>query len=77
MMFNFLPGQTFPPHKHPGVNVQLLVIEGEGTFTVDGEAMVAIKGDVLFLSSEEEFGFVNTGAEKCSLFVLLNRIASE
>lgn len=76
-VLNFAPKQALPVHKHPGTNVYILVVEGEGTFTVDGEAVKAKKKDLLLFAGEEELAFVNDGQENTSLYVMLNKIPDE
>ncbi|MRH41367.1 cupin domain-containing protein [Aquibacillus halophilus] len=76
-ILNFKAGQSLPAHKHPKSNVQILVLQGEGTFTVDGEEVVAMQEDTLFLTGDEELAFSNTGPENVSLYVMLNRIPDD
>lgn len=76
-VLNFAPNQALPAHKHPGTNVFIQVIEGSGTFTVDGEKMAVSKQDILHFTGEEEMAFMNDGAENTSLYVMLNKIPDE
>lgn len=71
---NFLPGQTMKAHSHPGKELYLVVIEGSGTFTVDGEEIMATKGDVLFCGEKERIGFDNNGDNRTTLFGTLTEI---
>src|SRR5690554_4010680 len=73
-LLNFQPGHTLPAHKHPGADLQLLVIEGEGTFTVDEKDVPVSKGDVVFLTGDEMLSFANTGNTDTSLYVVLHKI---
>nr|WP_316245669.1 cupin domain-containing protein [Robertmurraya massiliosenegalensis] len=76
-VLNFTPKQSLPTHKHPGTNVYLLVVNGGGTFTIDGKEVVAKANDVIVADGEEEFAFVNDTDENTSLYVMLNKIPSE
>lgn len=71
---NFLPGQTMRAHSHPGKELYLVVIEGSGMFTVDGEEIMATKGDVLFCGEKERIGFNNNGDNRTTLFGTLTKI---
>jgi quercetin dioxygenase-like cupin family protein len=75
-VLNFSANQSLPAHKHPGTNVFIQVIEGEGTFYVNGEALPANKLDVLHFTGEEEMSFVNNG-RNTSLYVMLNKVPDE
>jgi len=55
------PGEEIhPPHKHPEEEF-LMVIEGEGTWSVKGEESPARAGDILFSVPGEYHGIKNTG----------------
>ncbi|MFS0862621.1 cupin domain-containing protein [Fredinandcohnia sp. 179-A 10B2 NHS] len=76
-VLNFMPNQALPAHKHPGTNVYLLVLDGEGTFTIDQEVSKVKKNDVILCNGEEELSFVNDGDQNVSLYVMLNKIPDE
>lgn len=76
-ILNFKPGQSLPAHKHPGSNVQLLVLNGNGTFNIDGKDVEVVKEDTIFITGDEELAFSNTGSENVSLYVMLNNIPDE
>nr|WP_251025875.1 cupin domain-containing protein [Bacillus sp. ISL-47] len=76
-VLNFMPGQELPVHKHPGTEVYLMVLQGEGTLTIDGNPTEVAERDVIHASGEEEFSFKNTGDEPVSLYVMLNKIPDE
>ena len=75
-VLNFSNNQALPPHKHPGTNVFIQVIEGEGTFHINGEAVPVNQKDVLHFTGEEEMSFVNGGGNT-SLYVMLNKVPDE
>ncbi|WP_017754171.1 cupin domain-containing protein [Calidifontibacillus oryziterrae] len=75
-VLNFEPGQKLPAHKHPGTNVYLLVLQGEGTLTIDGNEVPIVKDDVVLCGGEEEFAFAN-GSSNTSLYVMLNKIPDD
>ncbi|WP_335871850.1 cupin domain-containing protein [Bacillus sp. 2205SS5-2] len=76
-VLNFAPTQALPKHKHPGTNVYLLVLDGEGTFTIDGKDVKAKKHDVIVCHGDEELAFVNDGEQQTSLYVMLSKIPDE
>lgn len=76
-VLNFEPGQTLPAHKHPGTNVYILVLNGAGTFTIDGNQRELKEQDVLLIDGDEELSFENTGDQPVSLYVMLNKIPDE
>lgn len=76
-LLNFMPGQQLPEHTHPGTEVYLLVLDGEGTFMIDGKEVPVSANDVVHCSSEERLAFQNTGTNPVSLYVMLNKIPNE
>lgn len=76
-VLNFMPGQQLPEHTHPGTEVYLLVLEGEGTFIIDGKETTVAANDVVHCSSEEKLAFNNNGNNPVSLYVMLNKIPNE
>jgi quercetin dioxygenase-like cupin family protein len=73
-VLNFEPGQSLPAHKHPGSNVYLLVLQGKGVFSFNGEQIDVVKDDVVLCTGDEEIAFTNTGTTNVSLYVMLNKI---
>lgn len=76
-VLNFEPGQSLPTHKHPGTNVYLLVVQGEGAFIIDGKEVPVQKDDVLVSDGNEEFAFTNNGSSNASIYVMLNKIPND
>jgi quercetin dioxygenase-like cupin family protein len=76
-VLNFLPEQQLPPHKHPGSEVYLYIVNGSGTFLIDGAETVVTEGDVVHVSDQEEMAFQNSGSEPVSLYVVLSKIPSD
>nr|WP_026021834.1 cupin domain-containing protein [Bacillus timonensis] len=76
-VLNFMPNQELPPHKHPGSNVYLLVLSGEGTFSIDEQEVKVKKNDVIVCNGDESLSFVNNGTENVSLYVTLTKIPDE
>jgi quercetin dioxygenase-like cupin family protein len=76
-ILNFMPGQELPTHKHPGTDVYLLVLEGNGTMIADGASSEVTTGAIIHVSGDKDFAFKNTGNEKTSLYVFLNKIPDE
>ncbi|CAM3842317.1 cupin domain-containing protein [Mesobacillus thioparans] len=76
-LLNFMPGQELPKHTHPGTEVFILTMQGEGTFTVDGEEVTAAANETVHLSGSEELSYKNTGSDPVTLYVMLNKIPDE
>lgn len=76
-VLNFKPGQQLPEHTHPGTEVYLLVLEGEGTFIIDGKETPVTTNDVVHCGSDESLAFKNSGNNPVSLYVMLNKIPNE
>lgn len=74
-MLNFLPDQEMRPHNHPNRELYLLVMEGSGTFNIDGEKFEAKQGDVLLCNEDEQIGFVNTGGKNVSIYVTMTKLS--
>lgn len=76
-VLNFLPGQQLPSHKHPGTEVYLYVVNGSGTFIIDGKETEVSEADLVHVGGEEEMAFNNNGNEPVSLYVVLSKVPSE
>ncbi|GAA3716542.1 hypothetical protein GCM10022378_03490 [Salinicoccus jeotgali] len=74
-VLNFLSGQKMPEHKHPGCELYLNVLKGEGRFTVDGEEISVTKDDVIHIGGDEMIGFLNDSEAQVSIYVTMNRIS--
>lgn len=76
-VLNFMPGQELPEHTHPGTEVFLLVLDGEGTFIIDGNETAVKANDVVHCGSGERLAFKNSGNNPVSLYVMLNKVPNE
>ncbi|MFK9094107.1 cupin domain-containing protein [Bacillus salipaludis] len=76
-ILNFLPGQQLPTHKHPGTEVYLYVVTGNGTIMIDGTESEVAEADLIHVNSEEEMAFKNSGNQPLSLYVVLSKIPGE
>ncbi|WP_428908548.1 cupin domain-containing protein [Niallia sp. Krafla_26] len=76
-VLNFKPGQEFPTHTHPGSDLFLTVIDGQGTLVVNGQETEIAVNDVIYAEGDEEFSFKNTGNEPVSLYVTLCKIPND
>jgi quercetin dioxygenase-like cupin family protein len=73
-LLNFLPGQNMKPHNHPGRELYLNVLEGKGTFSIDGDNVEVSEGEVMYCDPEEQIGFTNTGEKKVSIYAVMTKI---
>lgn len=59
------PGQGPALHYHPYEEV-FVILDGQATFTIDGENLVAHKGDILLAPAYAHHKFVNSGQGRLS-----------
>ena len=65
----FLPGkQLQPPHQHPDEEFQY-VIEGEGTWSLNGEERPLHAGDLMYTKPWDWHGIRNSGDKPLKFFV--------
>ncbi|WP_186580138.1 cupin domain-containing protein [Aquibacillus kalidii] len=76
-VLNFKPGQSLPAHKHPGTNVHLNVVQGEGVFNIDNQEVTVVERDVVVVTGDEELAFHNNSQANTSLYVVLSKIPSD
>ncbi|WP_210364402.1 cupin domain-containing protein [Bacillus sp. REN3] len=76
-LLNFMPGQELPAHKHPGTEVYILTLQGEGTFTIGGAEVKASANEAVHCAGSEELAYKNTGNDPVTLYVALNKIPDE
>jgi len=74
---NFMPGQELPKHQHPNTDVYILVLEGNGTMTVDEQSTAVSTGDVIHCEGSEQFSYKNSGDEPSSLYVVLSKVPND
>lgn len=64
------PGeQIHPPHQHTAEEF-MFIVEGEGTWSMNGEELPAKEGDVFYASPWDWHGLTNTGDETLSFFIV-------
>lgn len=76
-VLNFMPGQKLPAHKHPGAEVYLFVLNGQGTIIIDGKETEVKESDLIHTSDDEELAFTNSGNEPVSLYVVLSKLPNQ
>lgn len=64
VLLGFLPGQILPRHTHEHEHEVFDVLEGCGTVWLDGKAVQARAGAVIFVPAGVEHGFENTSAAR-------------
>ncbi len=68
----FEPGQSMPPHPHPGaLEVILYGVEGEGALVIEGEEKPFRKGDLIFSKGDVPIGPKNPGKDRFMVLVVL------
>ncbi|WP_340026017.1 cupin domain-containing protein [Paenibacillus sp. FSL K6-1096] len=75
-ILNFMPGQQLPVHKHPGADVYILALNGEGTIHVNGEESPFTQGEALHIAGDESFAYSNNSGAPSSLYVVLSKLPS-
>ncbi|MEC5423178.1 cupin domain-containing protein [Virgibacillus sp. C22-A2] len=73
-VLNFLPKQQLPAHYHPGHELYLHVLQGNGTFTIDEIAVEVTKDDVIHVTGDENLAFTNTGENNVSIYVTMSKL---
>lgn len=73
-LLNFLPGQEMKQHSHPGKELYLLVIEGNGQMLIDNQEISVEEGNVIHCQAEEEVGFINSSKQNVSIYVTMTKI---
>ena len=58
-LFVLDPGGRIPAHKHPNIEHEQFVLDGEMTVGLDGEVHTASEGDVLFIPAETPHWYEN------------------
>lgn len=76
-VLNFMPGQKLPAHKHPGAEVYLYVLNGNGTIIIDGKETEVKAADLIHTNDVEELAFTNSSSEPVSLYVVLTKLPSQ
>jgi quercetin dioxygenase-like cupin family protein len=67
----FEPGQMHALHAHPGMDKLYLVVEGEGTFLLDGQELPMRSGDLLVAPQGVPHGIRNGGADRLLVLAVL------
>jgi mannose-6-phosphate isomerase-like protein (cupin superfamily) len=66
----FLPGKRLqPPHRHVNEEFQY-VIEGSGTWTLNGEEIPLRQGDLMYARPGDLHGIANTGSGPLRFLVI-------
>ncbi|WP_342437337.1 cupin domain-containing protein [Paenibacillus sp. FSL L8-0436] len=73
-MLNFMPGQQLPAHKHPGADVFILALKGNGIINVNDVEQDLAEGDVIHLAGDESFSYRNNGHQPASLHVVISKV---
>ncbi|MBK5270700.1 MAG: cupin domain-containing protein [Bacteroidia bacterium] len=69
-VLEFLPGkQLQPPHQHENEEFQY-IIEGSGTWFLNGKETPIQKGDLMYAKPWDMHGISNTGADMLKFFVM-------
>ncbi|WP_151737847.1 cupin domain-containing protein [Paenibacillus tengchongensis] len=75
-VLNLVPGQELPAHQHPGSDVYILCLKGNGTIQVNDAEEAFSEGEVIHVAGDERFSYRNSGEEPASLYVVLAKIPS-
>jgi quercetin dioxygenase-like cupin family protein len=67
----FEPGQSHALHAHAGMDKMYLVIEGEGTFLLDGAELPMRAGDLLVAPEGVPHGVRNSGPGRLLVLAVL------
>jgi len=67
----FEPGQSHALHAHAGMDKVYSVVEGEGLFLLDGQALPMCAGDLLVAPEGVPHGVRNTGQGRLLVLAIL------
>lgn len=67
----FEPGQEHSPHAHAGTDKLYYVLEGEGTFSLDGREMVMTAGQLLVAPEGVAHGVRNSSKGRLLVLAVL------
>src|ERR1044071_9579378 len=67
----FEAGQSHDLHTHAGMDKMYYVLNGEGTFLLDGQQLSMRAGDLLIAPSGAPHGVKNTGTQRLLLLAVL------
>lgn len=70
-MLNLMPGQSVPPHPHPGANVFMYVVEGTGTFIIEEKELTVSEKDVVHCEDKEMLEIRNNGDQPLCIYIVL------
>lgn len=73
-MLNFMPGQKLPVHKHPGADVYILALSGDGAIHVNEEDFSFSQGETVHIAGDESFAYTNNSEAPSSLYVVLSKL---
>jgi len=69
-VLEFLPGkQLQPPHRHTNEEFQY-IIEGSGTWFLNGKETPILKGDLMYAKPWDMHGISNTSTDTLKFFVM-------
>lgn len=68
------PGSTVGYHKHDNNEEMYIVLEGQGTMTINGTSTKISKGDMILNPPYNEHGLVNDSNENIDLLVVQVRL---
>jgi quercetin dioxygenase-like cupin family protein len=67
----FEPGQSHDLHTHAGMDKMYYVLNGEGTFLLNGRELSMRSGDLLIAPDGAPHGVKNTGMERLLVLAVL------
>jgi quercetin dioxygenase-like cupin family protein len=70
-LYCLAPGQAQNAHSHDAQDKICFVLEGRGTFTLDGREDILDAGDALVAPAGASHGIVNTGARELLVLVVV------
>ena len=70
-LYCLMPGQFQKVHDHPGSDKVYYVVEGRGTFHIDGEEQSVEAGSTVIAPAGSQHGVRNETAENLTLYVVM------
>ncbi|MEF8785886.1 MAG: cupin domain-containing protein, partial [Haloarculaceae archaeon] len=70
-VYCFEPGQSQTPHTHENADKVYYVLDGEGTFVIDGEEHTLEEGKAIIATAGEEHGVRNDSDDRLRTLVFM------
>jgi len=71
--FTLDPGGSIPEHRHPSIEHEQLMLEGEMHLSLDGEVHVVRQGDCILIPAGVSHSYENRGTQRVRFLCIIPR----